>query len=1033
MKTTIDQFVKRVIYLMLTGLVGMPGLHAQPCGSCTVVQQPCNGDGILITTIDPASGLVPPLTFTYYDPAGSQSSPTGWTDTYTGEYTLFVYVTDGFGHACFLLTGMTRPFNIDPVYPTHAICPNPGSATITINGGVMPDYVEWYDAATFPGASIGMGNPMSLAGGFMYRAKIFYAGCYAFYDSVFIENQSPLSLTLATSDANCTNGTATVTGIGGGTGPYSYLWSNGATSSSVTGLSSGSYWVRVTDGATGCDRQQNFWINQTVQIPVNIVVDQAPTCLNADGQLVAFGVGGTQPYNYLWSDGQTTQTAVNLAGGHTYNVVLTDANGCRGMGNKTLNSTTPIVVNYSTIPSSCTAPTGSATLTITGGTSPYTVTWSTTPIQSGTTAINLAPGNYHFTVTDNVGCVQSGWVTIPPQNIINASAYAANAVCPATTGTAGVSYSGGVAPHSFLWNTGEITQIISPAAVGWHYCTITDADGCSVNVCTQVLMTSPVIVGINSTPATCMYTADGSLLAIPTGGTPPYTYLWLNGSTSNPVTNLAPGNYSVRVTDNNGCSKFKYCVVGNSATTNDCYCTVEGTVWYDQDASCSFTPGETGIEHILIHLAPFGYTWTDVNGHYSFTVPTGSYTLSEVVQYIYPLTPSCPANDPVTFSVTASSGCTYSHDFFNSIDPLHDIHIITTSLGPPIPGNPYHQRLIIQNDGTVYEPDILLNYDPDEEQLSTWSSIPVLSPITGTTWYENSPNSIALNPGNDLQILTHFTVPTNIPLSTVLNFSDIVAFEPPIANWLNDYTPWNNRNNFHPVVIGSWDPNYKEVIPVGKGDAGTITVNDSVLDYIIHFQNMGTYYAETVVVTDTLDDDLDWTTIRPGFSTHSYIADLSEDGVLKFTFNNIHLVWASENEINSNGMVTYSIHQKTNLPIGTEIKNTAAIFFDYNAPVITNTTLNTIGNPQGVPEVRSGSDLCIYPNPVSDILYVKVKEYDKIIYIAIYDLTGRLLRKESVTEDALLKIPVTELTAGVYIIDVVKINGEKVSCKFVRN
>ena len=1031
MKTKNYKLQSVLFCLIVMGLSGFMGANAfGQTGTFTNVHQPCTGDGSFTLTM---TGMTPPLTFFYYDPTHQMHSSGSLVDNYTGEYTPWVYVTDNFGGYWFENTPLTLPFNVDiPFNTTPAQCPNPGSATITINSGALPDYVEWYDnSSPYPGVYVGTGNPMSLLPG-EYKAKVYSASCYVFLDStIFIENVSPVYFGISTTPANCTNGTATITGLSGGTPPYSYHWWNGATSASVSGLSSGEYSVTVTDNS-GCYTERFFYINQVVQIPVNFVVIHPPTCLLHDGAVMAFGSGGTTPYSYLWSDGQVAQEAISLSGGTNLSVIVTDHNGCTGTSSILLNATTPIQVTYTATPSSCMAQTGSATLAITGGISPYTVVWNTYPQQTGNTASNLPAGNYRFTVTDNTGCVQTGIVIIPPQSVINASIYSTNAVCPLNTGSAGVSCSGTASPFTYLWNTSATTSNIYNLSPANYSCQITDANGCSVTKNTQVYSVSPVHIGITSVPATCMYAFNGSLTAYPTGGSGSYSYYWSNGATSNPATNLAPGNYWVTVTDVvTGCSKIAYCIVGNSATSNACYCRIDGYVYHDQNANCAFDPGEPGIDHIQVHLDPFGYTWTDATGYYSFLVPTGNYTLSEVVQYIYPLTPVCPNNDPVPVSVTASSGCHQTHDFFNIINPLQDVHLIATSWTRAIPGNPYSQQLIIQNDGTVPGSDIYMNYMTDTQiSLIGGSTIP-LNPLT-SPWYENL-NPVSLSPGANIASFIYYNnLPTNIPLGTILNFTGIVSYNPPISNWLNDFTPWNNYRNFQETVVGSYDPNDKEVFPKGDGTQGLISVNDSVLDYVIHFQNTGTYYAENVILIDTLDQNMDFTTLKPGYGSHPYTAELSQTGILKFTFKNIHLVWKAENEINSNGIVTYSIKQKPDLAIGTKIQNKAAIYFDYNAPVITNTTLNTISFPAGTSRIAAENGIQVYPDPVEAELYVKTGSFGLLSSLSIYDVTGRLMQTRKIMMDAVQKVPVNDLPTGMYFITLVNVHGEKSTCKFVK-
>src|SRR5690606_2650269 len=142
---------------------------------------------------------------------------------------------------------------------------------------------------------------------------------------------------------------------------------------------------------------QHAEITQSPKIKVSITNTPA-TCIQNDGALMAFGAGGVPPYSYLWSNGPTTQGQSNLSPGR-YLVTATDANGCSGIADANLHSTTPITVTYTSIASSCTNPTGSATLNASGGQTPYTVQWNTSPVQNGLTASNLPAGNYGFSIS----------------------------------------------------------------------------------------------------------------------------------------------------------------------------------------------------------------------------------------------------------------------------------------------------------------------------------------------------------------------------------------------------------------------------------------------------------------------------------------------------------------------------------------------------------------------------------------------------------------------------------------------------------
>jgi hypothetical protein len=179
---------------------------------------------------------------------------------------------------------------------------------------------------------------------------------------------------------------------------------------------------------------------------------------------------------------------------------------------------------------------------------------------------------------------------------------------------------------------------------------------------------------------------------------------------------------------------------------------------------------------------------------------------------------------------------------------LHDAHVVTLNDNNAVPGSTFRQKLIITNDGTVNEPDILLNYSPDA-QLPVMTTSPISLINSGGMWY-NPPSSISKAPGEGIVLTNFFSIPPNIPLGTLLQMTGNVAYEPPITNWVEDYTPWNNVINHQTYIVSSGSKDAlsangtegaitKQVFPSGTGPEGAITRSDSVLDYVIHFQNTG--------------------------------------------------------------------------------------------------------------------------------------------------------------------------------------------------
>lgn len=995
------------------------GSYAQTSTAFTLTQAPCNNNGILTANF---TGLTPPLTVTWHlmnNVTITHTNVTTLSDdltNYSGEW-VTVLATDA------NMTMADGAYSAPPftfqISTTAAPCPAMGSASVTVSGGASPYTYVWTDANA---NVVGTGNPLTAPAG-DYDVTVTDANGCVFstaqtWDSLFIASVAPFSFDLLTTQASCTNGTASIANItGSGTPPYSYSWSNNANSQSINNLVAGYYTATVTD-ALGCSLVQSAYISQNPQIIANVTPTNA-TCTQNDGALIAFGAGGTPPYSYSWSNGPNTQSQTNVAPG-SYIVTVTDANGCIGTGYSYINATTPIAVTYSTTASSCTAPTGSASLTITGGQAPYTVSWATFPVQTGTTISNVPAGSYTFAITDANGCTQNGTVPVPPASVIYANLAVTDASCIQANGAITATPTGGTAPYSYQWNNSATTASVTGLPTGSYSVTITDANGCNVTKYTSVGSASPINIGLAATPASCEFEQDGSITATPTGGTAPYTYSWSNGQTTGTATNLEAGNYYVSVSDASGCIANEHSLLTYDPTGTGCYCTITGTVFDDQNANCIQDAGEGGIQNIQIHCSGVGYIYTDANGVYSLHVPSGTYTLSESVQTQYPLSPC--QNNAVSVTTVAASGCTEIVNFANSINPIHDVHISTWNSSLAVPGNSYDQLCVISNLGTTTENNVLAGYTTDG-QLNTPSFVPAGIFSSGAVNWYTAASGITLAPGTSETFSISYNVPANIPMNTGIHFKDSVANMTPMSNWLNDYTPWNNVNTVDQTVVSSYDPNFKEVLPQGTGPEGNIGTDITELEYMVHFQNLGTYFAQNIVVIDTLDQDLDWTTVKPVYSSHPGKMSIDEQGVLRYVFTNINLPAAMYNEQESQGMFSYSVSLKPGLALGTQIKNNAAIYFDYNDPVLTNTTLNTIYEPESInPVDPNGHSFVIYPNPAYKGFYVSIQNPESgPASLSITEIGGRTIQREPLRmQKGKQVIPVAtgNLAAGVYFVTI---------------
>lgn len=1005
-----------------------------------LLHQPCNNDGILVLHDTVSTHTFPIIIQYFYGSTYVTDTSYDGYDTilnYNGS-SLNVYASDVMQHYAYGYYAGALPFNYT-VATTNAICPTPGTATLTITGGTPPFTYQWSDDQ---GNVVSTTNPatfpISLNTYTYYNVLITdAAGCVvntADLDSIqqpiYIQTQSPVVLTTSSTDAGCTNGTATVVATGG-TGPYSYVWSTGANASTITNLHLGYYSVTVVD-VDGCGKINGVNVRQTVQINAQSTPTN-PTCLQNDGSIIAFGSGGTPPYTYLWSNGQTTQTLTNVTAG-SYSVTITDANQCIGASSRYLTASTPITTTYTSTPSNCTSATGSATLAPLGGTAPYTYHWSSFPAQTGVTATNLAPGGYSFSITDAVGCVRTGTVNIPPISTITASTSTTNAVCTQANGAAHVSATSTALPVSYLWSTGATTANITGLTSGGYACTVTDANGCKVTKSAIVDAYSPVNIGLINSQASCIFNHDGTATAAAYGGTAPYTYSWTGGQTTSTATGLETGHYYVFVTDAAGCTRSAHTFVGYDPTNDSCYCTITGTVFVDTNANCTLDTGEVGVQNIMVHCSGAGYVFTDANGRYAFRVPSGTYTLSEDVEAYYPLA-SCQSN-AISVTTSAASGCTSTHDFANIINPLHDISIANTSLTPPVVGYNYRQRVIVKNAGTLDEAAIQMGYKMDGQLLLNTVTPSILTqqdPSGQPNWYSVTSGFPTLSPQGSQVFEFNYNVPANVPLGTLLEYRDTATYQAPISSWLTDYTPWNNVGILNATTVGSYDPNNKEVSPIGTTSHGYISTDDSVLTYTIHFQNTGTYQAYKVVVVDTLDSDLDLMSIQPGYSNYNYTATMSESGVLTFTFDNINLPPNSSDPNGSMGLVMYTIHQKPGLANGTEMTSPASIYFDYNAPVVTNAALNTIGPDTGVgiPNVTPVDlDFMVYPNPTNSQLTLAINSQiaDPNATVRIYNMLGGVMQTKTTNLQPgynAVSANVESLSSGIYFVEVAAGNQRK--------
>jgi len=842
---------------------------------------------------------------------------------------------------------------------------------------------------------------------YMYLFMAFFLSVLTFH----VNAQSNLTITFADSvQTSCQNDASATIEVSGGQAPYTAYWivynqlptpptgpntpDTVAVGLSVSGLAPGYYSIVVIDSSEPQALQgfSGFYVQPAFQTQQSVT---PATCSNADGTLRINIFGADGPFNIEWSNGEIhnglinpSDSIVNVAAG-TYSVQITDlATGCFTQGSQpgTASSglfvwaTSPITATTSANPSNCFD--GTATVLAANGTEPYSYLWNTEPAQLTSTASGLAPGFYSCLITDAEGCTRNQFVNVPAgPNFIQVSSSVTPSQCGAANGSINVNVSGGVGPYTYNWSNGQTTEDISNLTPGAYQLQVTDFQGCEIQVYKYVQNSSPLNVNVSGSFSGCDPNG-GSAAATVTGGQSPYIYLWNNGETSNSATGLPTGFSSVFVEDQNGCTGYDYI---NLQLDASCYVHITGKVFNDLNGNCIQDAGEGVLPNVLVNASPgYHYATTNSSGNYHITAEPGEYDLQIYSPQNWSLVcPDSPQSIPVN---AVNAGSTYgSNNFYLQPDSVfNDISVYVAS-GPVRPGFPVHWYATVRNLGTTsLSPLLELQHDPLANYTGANPQVTSYSDVSKTATWQT-------NPIAPLSNRTYYLYST-LSTSAVLGDSVRATAQVFLSDAAVDVNANNNSYYYARLITGSYDPNDKAVMPRGLGDEGFILYDDTTFHYTVRFQNTGTDTAFTVVIRDTLDEALDVPSCRLDQTSHALEYEISGEGEITFTFNNILLPDSFVNEPASNGLVSYFINRKPDLPLGTEIRNTAAIYFDFNLPIYTNTTLNTLFDPTVTINEIQDFNFTLNPNPAlfGSFVSLQTNNVSDLSY-SVSDITGRII------------------------------------------
>lgn len=442
--------------------------------------------------------------------------------------------------------------------------------------------------------------------------------------SIFVNGPGAVVDSVEVEDVSCdgsSDGSICVA-LTGGNNPQ-FLWSNDSTTQCITNLSGGTYSVTVTDGMC-----ETILDEIVVSEPDSIDTKPStfePSCAESeDGAITLIVFGGTPLYQYLWNTGATTRDIANLGAG-TYSVTITDANGCVFVDSIDLEAPLPLQISLDSLADiSCQGLTdGYLKVSGLGGTSPYQYSWNTG--SSSSVLPNRSPGVYTVTVTDFNGCVQTAsYELTEPEVLVGAIVSIREPICVGdNTGQIIAAATGGTAPFTFEWNTGEMGDTLEQVGVDTYFVKVTDFNGCQTeNIEVVVNSMSVLDLDITIIPPLCVGQNDGAVELNP-NGTPPFSYEWERGDTIAQIFNVEVGTYDVTIMDGQGCI-YDTTVVVDAPQVFD----VDLDVF---DPSCF--GGMDGVIDLVLNSSgtlPFTYNWSDGSmasdrvgigaGEYSLTI-----------------------------------------------------------------------------------------------------------------------------------------------------------------------------------------------------------------------------------------------------------------------------------------------------------------------------------------------------------------------------------------------------------------------------
>ena len=580
--------------------------------SATAVPTPvsCNGlsDGAIDLSV--SGGAMGTNTFLWSNSSTMQNQSGLNAGTYT------VTVTSAQGCTTTASATVTEPSAIDlNTSPTNVLCfgETNGQIDLDIQGGTPGYTFEWSDGST--------GQSLADVPAGTYTVTATDANGCTETATETVNEPAAIDLTLTPEDAACngaSNGSVNLD-ISGGTPGFIYAWSNGANTQNLSDVPAGTYTVTATD-ANGCAETSSAGVGEPTAITTTTTVTNAGCAGATNGGIELDVSGGTPGYTFEWSNGSTDQNLSNVAAG-TYTVTITDDNGCTESATDTVNESGGITMTLTPENATCNGlPNGNIGVDIQGGTPNFSYAWS-----NGSTDQNLSnvpAGTYTVTATDANGCSQSAMDIVTEPAAIDLGLTPESTTCNGlSNGNIELDIQGGTPGYSFEWSDGSTGQNLTDVPGGTYTVTATDANGCTETAMGTVNEPAAIDLTLSPEDAACNGASNGNVQLDISGGTPGFSYAWSNGASTQNLSNVPAGTYTVTATDAKGCAETSSATVGQPSAISS------GTTV--TNAGCAGA-NNGGIELTVSGGTP-GYTfeWSDGSTDQNLSnVAAGTYTVT---------------------------------------------------------------------------------------------------------------------------------------------------------------------------------------------------------------------------------------------------------------------------------------------------------------------------------------------------------------------------------------------------------------------